>query len=217
MKFLFLSSILLVLTVIHVASVQEVWACSCYPVTPQEQFDYSDHVFIGTVTNTEYTNYRVNGSPGDGELATFEVEKLYKGNLTSTVIVETSTETSCAYSFGNGGRYVVFANVRDSGYSSTIGYCSGTHGVPESYTLDYPEIEISPGVTPTCHVFYTCGLNQLGSILTAFPDTVSTVALLVVLLTFTLLGIFLIAVLIILVLRKRKLNSRKDDNSAENN
>jgi hypothetical protein len=106
-----------------VAPVARVAACSCREMTPQQAFDNADVVFVGTAVAAVAP---IGDDPFDPLLVRFVVEEVRKdaGSLDRELVVETQRDSAiCGASFEVGTRYVVYANLKDGGLSSSL--CSG--------------------------------------------------------------------------------------------
>ena len=87
-------------------------ACSCAPVTPKEAFDASACVFDGVVIgSTEIGEFREGKMRlGSTVQYTFEVSKIWKGEVADTLRILTSKyPESCGVRFNVGDRYIVYA------------------------------------------------------------------------------------------------------------
>ncbi|MHB8511174.1 MAG: hypothetical protein ACYDCC_03240 [Actinomycetota bacterium] len=86
------------------------FACSCTTASFRVHLDASSVAFVGTASSTV------------ANAATFDVEKVFKGDVGRSVSI--ATEGPCAVAFAPGTRYVVFA--RGDAASLTTTLCSGT-------------------------------------------------------------------------------------------
>lgn len=99
-------------------------ACSCtLPEPASEAFDNADAVFVGTVTNI--------GSPSVGSdiwganSITFEPSRVFKGQSTSELTIQTWKDTAgCGYPFEEGKEYLVYAQHTAQGHEVSL--CSRT-------------------------------------------------------------------------------------------
>jgi hypothetical protein len=107
------------------------FACSCKLFSPQEMFDRSDVVFVGTATALEDSNAAgPTFSSADPITVTFDVSEVRKGTVPASAKVRTArSEISCGYEFAKGGHYLVYAGVDTDGAWVT-GLCQGTTVVP---------------------------------------------------------------------------------------
>ncbi|MGG0299984.1 cobalamin biosynthesis protein CbiN [Bacillus albus] len=98
------------------------YACECMKASPEERLQKTDVVFEGKVL-------AVQEKDGKMEIL-FEVKKIWKGTSSSQIIIYTSF-SSCTFSFGEGGEYLVFAFNRGEGKLETS-MCSGTKRLDEA-------------------------------------------------------------------------------------
>ncbi len=106
-----------------VATVRPADACQCMPTPPPcEAAWQNDVVFLGTVTRD------APGPPGPS-IATFSVEKTFRGALASTVTVSSYGECT-PRGFRVGGTFVVYARVVDG--QLWIPMCSRTRAVADA-------------------------------------------------------------------------------------
>lgn len=103
----------------------EAYACSCVePGTIQDRKEQNDAVFEGKVVSIKQTSSLLFNSPGKIKKATFEVNQVWKGHVTSRIEVITALhEDSCGFNFKEGERYIVYAS--SSGSALETGLCSG--------------------------------------------------------------------------------------------
>ena len=114
---------------------QNALACSCVRTSPIEKYGNSDYIFVGTVIHIEDSTYHHLSNENydwDTQLSTFEIKSKWKGDLNSTVIIETDNFSSCSYGFQNNTTYRVFAYETDAEYLGT-GSCSGNQKVSGEY------------------------------------------------------------------------------------
>jgi hypothetical protein len=116
-------------------------ACVCVDGGPlAEQYRSADAVFIGRIIALEIETVRVEGQEIHHMVATFRVERRWKGPKKSKLRVGTcGTQTencTCGINFQLGGSYVVFAK----GKPLKTGSCQPTDGV-ESATETIQELE----------------------------------------------------------------------------
>lgn len=97
-----------------VLGVNPVLACEFpTPPPPAEAAEESDAVFVGTVTGI--------GSAGVDVVATFEVERVWRGPSTATIQVATPENPGiCGYAFEVDRSYLVYANERDGELQTSI-------------------------------------------------------------------------------------------------
>ncbi len=103
------------------------FACSCATASTQEYVDGATAVFTGTVTDTEPPPKRREMSSMDPMTYTFEVDRAFKGDLTSpTEVLSAVSGASCGLEgVREGRRYVVFAT-EGRGDALWAGLCGGT-------------------------------------------------------------------------------------------
>jgi len=115
-------------------------ACSCVAMPTCQRFWTADAVFSGVVTSVTWSD--------DGELrlshTTIVVERGFRG-ASGEIVVTSSANSSCHYSFTVGQRYLVYARRNADGSLST-GSCSGNKLLPDAgEDLDYAEHLPPPG------------------------------------------------------------------------
>ena len=105
--------------VLHTASCA---TCRCRPLVPDEAAQSASAVFAGRVVRIYEPGWWKTIRTGSDPLEiTFEVERVWKGDVPSKVTVETRVSVaSCGYDFDTGERYLVYA--RDG----HVSLCSGT-------------------------------------------------------------------------------------------
>ncbi|TYB65466.1 hypothetical protein FXF51_19885 [Nonomuraea sp. PA05] len=97
-------------------------ACRCVDLSPAQTVRNADAVFTGTVTG-------VRGGSGFGEplVYTFRADQVYKGAPAARFTLTTSAaSSSCGYTFGRSGRYLVFAASSSTGPVAEGGELSST-------------------------------------------------------------------------------------------
>jgi hypothetical protein len=140
-------------------------ACSCIPFTKPDYARQATLVFTGTVTRVDLGPFAFSSTnPVD---VVFDVETVYKGAPTKTILVHTvASDASCGYYFQTGRRYTVFPWLQEGKLQA--GLCQGNvEGPidPQAYLLGagYP-----PGADPpqTVRMLVTAGavLATLGLI-----------------------------------------------------
>lgn len=97
------------LAFILISNPEFVQACDPISLTPQQQFEGADAVFVGRVSSV------TTSSEGDTNLVKglVEVDKYWKGNLDRNVRITSSGVYTCAPGFNvqaNGGYYLIYAN-----------------------------------------------------------------------------------------------------------
>jgi hypothetical protein len=145
-------------------------ACTCMPFTKPDYARQATLVFTGTVTSVDVRGGPLVRSSMNPVDVVFDVETVYKGAPTKTVVVHTvASDASCGYYFEAGHRYTVFPRLQDGKLQA--GLCLGNvdGGIdPQSYLLGsgYP-----PGADPpqTLRMLVTAGavLAALGLIAVA--------------------------------------------------
>ena len=145
---LLVSAALVPIVVAHPAA-----ACSCGSTTDEKAFAASDAVFTGEVLAS--TTRRTPGTLGreDGAVVrTVAVTRVFKGDVTRTLLVATSAGSTCTTGFESGGPVLVYAHVLHrparlpyDHASHTTDLCGG------SRPLDARPVPTSfgPGVEPT--------------------------------------------------------------------
>jgi hypothetical protein len=96
------------------APAQPATACTCAVRDLADQVQTASTVFVGTVASA------------DEARATFDVDRVYKGNNPRTTPISNGggPGSTCAIPFSEGRKYVVFAALQDGTLST--GLCSGT-------------------------------------------------------------------------------------------
>lgn len=102
------------------------WACTCAASSRGAQFLSADVVFEGEVAQVKIEHPQAPlHSSADPLIATFQVERVYKGGIPNRVEVHTAAGGgSCGIGFQKGRRYSVFA--RRAGTQLQTGLCDGT-------------------------------------------------------------------------------------------
>lgn len=84
-------------------------ACSCAAVTDREALEEADVLFTGTLVSTASSSGNFVGS-GDPERFVFEVDEVFKGEVSSRqTIVTARSGSSCGLEISGRGPFVVFA------------------------------------------------------------------------------------------------------------
>ena len=114
--------VLAALGVLHAASCA---TCSCRPLTSDEASQWASAVFAGRVVRIYEPGWWKTIRTGSDPLeVTFEVERVWKGDVPSKVTLETRVAAaSCGYDFDRGERYVVYA------HDGQVSQCSGTRPI----------------------------------------------------------------------------------------
>ena len=99
--------------------------CSCRPLVPDEASQWASAVFAGRVVRIYEPGWWKTIRTGSDPLEiTFEVERVWKGDVPSKVTVETRvSEASCGYDFDRRERYLVYA------HDGQVSLCSGTRPI----------------------------------------------------------------------------------------
>lgn len=109
------------------AAPQKAYACSCaFDPNGNEQIEFADLIFSGTVVNKARSQLKLTGSYSgeDRYDHEFEVDQVWKGGAHEKVTVESGTAPeSCGADFQEGYRYIVLAK-RD-GAKLVTSLCSG--------------------------------------------------------------------------------------------
>ncbi len=118
-------------------------ACSCIVSTTQEKADRAELVGQGTVVGVERPADVV--SSEDGTVYTIELDRIWKGDATTRIEVQSPTSSaSCGLEgLTEGMEIVLFAGHGDSYGEQTAGWhanvCGGTGPVDEQVTADLDE------------------------------------------------------------------------------
>jgi hypothetical protein len=101
------------------------YACSCRPPgTPVEELNQSDAVFLGRVVEVNAARGSITGS-GDSTTVTFDVSKVWKGQITRTsILVTPGSSASCGVTFEQGKDYVVYGRMNEGSLNTNL--CSRT-------------------------------------------------------------------------------------------
>lgn len=95
------------------------YACSCAMSDPAAQISRADVIFSGTVASDE--------ARGNTRRLSFTVDRVYKGEATSTQVVETSSSgASCGLEISGPGPFVVYAQAGGGRTELTANLCGGT-------------------------------------------------------------------------------------------
>lgn len=124
-----------------------VYACSCAePPSPSETKEWSAAVFSGKAISIKQKKAPILSS-GDPVMVTFQVDRVWKGNMGSTTVVTTAMSSeSCGYEFTEGLEYLVYArNEQNSGVLHTT-LCDRTALLSEA-AADLQEL--GPSSLPT--------------------------------------------------------------------
>ncbi len=102
--------------------------CSCRPAAPDEASQRASAVFAGSVVRIYEPGWWKTIRTGSDPLEiTFEVERVWKGDVPSKVTLETRVATtSCGYDFDKRERYLVYA------HDGQVSLCSGTRLIAEA-------------------------------------------------------------------------------------
>ncbi|MBE7121760.1 cobalamin biosynthesis protein CbiN [Bacillus cereus] len=101
------------------------YACDCMKKSPEDAFQKNDVVFEGKVLEVQEKD-------GGGIKTLFEVKKIWKGTSSSQIIIYTSSSSSCAFRFAEGGEYIVFSSHRGEEKLLETSICSGTKRLDEA-------------------------------------------------------------------------------------
>ncbi|MGW5955405.1 cobalamin biosynthesis protein CbiN [Bacillus mycoides] len=123
-RIIYLLSLVLICSFTFFILPEKSYACDCINVSPEDAFQKNDVVFEGKVLEVQ--------EKGEGGIKTlFEVKKIWKGTSSSQIIIYTSSSSSCAFRFAEGGEYLVFSSYRGAGKLETS-MCSGTKRLDEA-------------------------------------------------------------------------------------
>ena len=140
-------ALLVVATLLFATAPQAGLACSCAQREKPQLAEAASVVFTGTVTGVSGTfpiSLSCSRSSLDPVFVTFEVETVYKGDVTKSATVMTSEGgATCGYTFASGKRYTVFASP-ENGRLQT-GLCRGT----ADGTITPNEYGLAPGREPS--------------------------------------------------------------------
>jgi len=104
------------------------YACSCAAPEPDGNISRADVIFTGSVVADE--------ARGSVRRLTFAVDRVYKGEASSTQVVETnSSGASCGLEISGPGPFVVYAQAGGGRTELTAGLCGGTTNAPAPTSL----------------------------------------------------------------------------------
>lgn len=125
-KFIVLSAVI----VLFLAGASDIFACSCMVDAKQStskkiqtSYKQATVVFYGEVTEVKRGSGTGESIDPNQEPVTvkFKVERLWKGRVTSEVIVRTAGNSAmCGFNFEAGKKYLVYANDAGSGLQTNI-------------------------------------------------------------------------------------------------
>ncbi|EJQ72767.1 cobalamin biosynthesis protein CbiN [Bacillus sp. FSL E2-8868] len=122
-RIVYVLSLVLICSFTYFILPEKSYACDCTKASPEERLQQNDVVFEGKVLEVQEK---------DGRMKTlFEVKKIWKGTSSSQIIIYTSSSSSCAFRFAEGGEYVVFSSYRGEEKLETS-ICSGTKRLDEA-------------------------------------------------------------------------------------
>jgi hypothetical protein len=120
------------------------YCCSCIgPPPPQTALQQAAAVFSGRVTEVS--------AWGNGQRATLEVEKAWKGVRSTSVLIGTANTGACGNLYVAGERYLVYADSRPSNKGLTTTACGRTRRLKDAQDdlqALGPGEEPSPDATP---------------------------------------------------------------------
>lgn len=91
------------------------YACMCSEIDLKKKFDESEFVFVGLAIQNihiDTTVAKLLDQNKWGIRLSFKIEKLFKGNIKSSIIAIIQDGNSCSMAFGLGKRYLVFGSKR---------------------------------------------------------------------------------------------------------
>ncbi|NUC18813.1 cobalamin biosynthesis protein CbiN [Bacillus mycoides] len=123
-RIVYVLSLVLICSFTYFILPEKSYACDCTKASPEERLQQNDVVFEGKVLEVQEK---------DGRMKTlFEVKKIWKGTSSSQIIIYTSSSSSsCAFRFAEGGEYLVFSSYRGEEKLETSS-CSGTKRLDEA-------------------------------------------------------------------------------------
>ena len=130
MKRLWSGGLLAALTGVLLALPHPASACSCVALEPADYLRQADAVFSGTVRQVNVV--QLGGAlVGRVYYATTNVNRVYKGNVGHTVVVETGESGGlCGFPFAVGTTYLIYA--KGSGDIFSTNLCAGTLALAEA-------------------------------------------------------------------------------------
>ncbi|MGE6590077.1 cobalamin biosynthesis protein CbiN [Bacillus mycoides] len=125
-RIIYLLSLVLICSFTFFIFPEKFYACDCINVSPEDAFQKNDVVFEGKVLEVQEKD--------EGGIKTlFEVKKIWKGTSSSQIIIYTSSSSSsCAFRFAEGGEYLVFSSHRGEEKLLETSSCSGTKRLDEA-------------------------------------------------------------------------------------
>ncbi|MFK4423266.1 cobalamin biosynthesis protein CbiN [Bacillus sp. RC51] len=123
-RIVYVLSLVLICSFTYFILPEKSYACDCTKASPEERLQQNDVVFEGKVLEVQEK---------DGRMTTlFEVKKIWKGTSSSQIIIYTSSSSSCAFRFAEGGEYLVFSSHRGEVKLLETSSCSGTKRLDEA-------------------------------------------------------------------------------------
>ena len=118
--------LVLLVTLLLLATPAPAYACSCAPPpSPSLERDRADAVFSGTALDVDTFALPLLDQSGLPVRVTFEVNGVWKGDLSQRVVVRTARdEAACGYDFTVGKDYLVYARKGEDGL--VTGLCDRT-------------------------------------------------------------------------------------------
>lgn len=125
-----------------------VFACSCRPPgTPAQELGQADAVFLATVVDVNAPSGPIRSS-ADSTTVTLDVAKVWKGQVTRTLVLITpGSSASCGVSFEQGKAYVVYGRVSEGALTTNL--CSRTRPIGDA-TEDLAAL--GPGQPPEANI-----------------------------------------------------------------
>jgi len=117
--------VLVILASFSLGNLDRAFACSCVaPWPPTEALAGATAVFVGKVSNLDVSTGLLTSSADPVEV-TFQVSKVWKGPVHSTLLATTARSgASCGYGFERGQEYLVYA--RGTETELEVSLCSRT-------------------------------------------------------------------------------------------
>lgn len=126
MKWIYMCLAIMIVGASIVTYPADAYACSCVSErTVQENRELSDSVFEGVAITVKDSSSSMLQSSTDPIKASFQVNKVWKGQVTPRIeVITVAGSASCGFNFKEGERYLVFAE--KTAKSLEVNLCNGT-------------------------------------------------------------------------------------------
>lgn len=136
-----IAAIIITTALLGLSQVNDAYACSCLPPPPvATAVAESTAVFLGTIVTMTPPS-----TPTASVVATFSVQRVWKGSTTATQVqvYTPSNSAACGLSFAPGDQWLIYANEVDGNLSAIL--CS--RSAPRS-AAQQDLAELGPGTVP---------------------------------------------------------------------